>query len=136
MQMVVIMGNEKLTKSNLVNGENSIDDLPRKSTEKKSLILFICGIILTLVAVVLTTFVGVIVNSHLNASGEELFGTVLGLIITLSYFSIPAIIFSIASIVLNAISIKYAEKLKALKVIALIIPILLIIINIVFFVVV
>ena len=130
------MRNEKLTKSNLVKGENSIDDLPRKSTEKKSLILFICGIILTLVAVVLTTFVGVIVNSHLNASGEELFGTVLGLIITLSYFSIPAIIFSIASIILNAISIKYVEKLKALKVIALIIPILLIIINIVFFVVV
>ena len=136
MPMVVIMRNEKLTKSNLVKGENSIDDLPRKSTEKKSLILFICGIILTLVAVVLTTFVGVIVNSHLNASGEELFGTVLGLIITLSYFSIPAIIFSIASIILNAISIKYVEKLKALKVIALIIPILLIIINIVFFVVV
>lgn len=124
------MGDEKKIQISELSENDSIKE---PSTEKKSIVFLIVGAVLTVIAIVLTVLSWRFTILHLNATGEEVIATVLGLIVSLSYFCIPAILCSAISIVLNSFSIKFAKKMKALKIVALILPIILIILNIIEF---
>ena len=114
--------------------EHAPKKAPRSKKEKTSLILFIIGTVLMVVGLLLTVQWAQFVYDYIRDVENQL-GAALGLIITFAYFAIPSFILAVASVVLNTLAFKFAEKQKILKLILMIAAILALLVNIIFFII-
>ena len=119
---------------NLENSPKDAKKAPRSKKEKTSLILFIIGTVLMVVGLLLTVQWAQFVYDYIRDVENQL-GAALGLIITFAYFAIPSFILAVASVVLNTLAFKFAEKQKILKLILMIAAIFALLVNIIFFII-
>ena len=131
--------NQKNDFDNKGNIDNHIvlDDIAKdKKTinrhNKASLMLFIIGIILSVVAVVLLGIYGDSIYKHLINTDENKLGTTLVMVINFSYFGFPGIILSAVSCILFIIAVSISKDKRIIKIVFMILSILLIILYIIF----
>ncbi len=102
--------------------------------EKSSMVLWIIGIITTVMCLILTAFWADIVIKHLLADQDERLGTTIGLIAFIAYFGMPSLIIGSLSVILNTVSLILGKKQRIWKIIILVVSILILVTSIIFFI--
>lgn len=102
--------------------------------DKTSLILFIVATVLLVVAVVLTILFASMTITFFNAESEDQLGAVIGLAIYMAYFGVPAIILGAISCILNIVAVSLTKKLRAWKIVFIVLSFAIVIINAILFI--
>ena len=102
--------------------------------EKTSKVLWIIGIVTSIICLILTIFWVIVASSFLTAETDEIFGTTLGLIIFIAYFGVPSLFFGAVATILTCLSLIFAKTQRIWKIIILVVTLLALITSIVFFI--
>lgn len=132
--ILILKGRGKVEEN--IDNKNEVDSSieQNKKKDKASLILFIVATVLLTIAVILTILFASMTIAFFNAESEEQLGAVIGLAIYMAYFGIPAIILGGVSFILNIVAVSLTKKLRALKIVFIILSFVIVMINVVLFI--
>ena len=132
--ILILKGRGKVEEN--IDNKNEVDSSieQNKKKDKASLILFIVATVLLTIAVILTILFASMTIAFFNAGSEEQLGAVIGLAIYMAYFGMPAIILGGVSCILNIVAVSLTKKLRAWKIVFIVLSFVIVMINAVLFI--